>query len=71
MLCGLYEEYEEKESLLVSFYLRLGAQNTVIQFMIFMLHLIFFSIRERLDLKMRLGCKPFSWYVKNVYPELK
>ncbi|CAB4037532.1 polypeptide N-acetylgalactosaminyltransferase 2, partial, partial [Paramuricea clavata] len=34
-------------------------------------NIAFGDIRERVDLKMRLGCKPFSWYVKNVYPELK
>lgn len=31
----------------------------------------FGDIKERLDLKMKLQCKPFSWYVKNIYPELQ
>lgn len=29
-----------------------------------------FSIQDRMELKRRLHCKPFSWYLKNVYPEL-
>lgn len=29
-----------------------------------------FSIQDRLELKRKLHCKPFSWYLKNVYPEL-
>lgn len=29
-----------------------------------------FSIQDRMELKRKLHCKPFSWYLKNVYPEL-
>jgi hypothetical protein len=29
-----------------------------------------FSIHDRMELKRKLHCKPFNWYLKNVYPEL-
>lgn len=28
------------------------------------------SIDERLELKKKLQCKPFRWYLENIYPEL-
>ncbi len=34
-------------------------------------YLHIFSISKMLELKARLKCKDFDWYLKNVYPELQ
>lgn len=31
----------------------------------------FGNIDDRLELKKKLGCRPFRWYIENVYPELQ
>uniref|UniRef100_A0AAY5KID6 Polypeptide N-acetylgalactosaminyltransferase n=1 Tax=Esox lucius TaxID=8010 RepID=A0AAY5KID6_ESOLU len=32
---------------------------------------VFASIQSRMEMKKRLGCQPFKWYLENVYPELR
>jgi len=29
------------------------------------------SLQEQQDVKNQLDCKPFQWYIENIFPELK
>lgn len=29
------------------------------------------SLQEQLEVKSQLDCRPFQWYLENVFPELK
>jgi hypothetical protein len=29
------------------------------------------SLQEQLEVKSQLDCKPFQWYLENVFPELR
>lgn len=42
----------------------------VSSFVISILIFLSSSINERIELKKKLECKPFRWYLKHVYPEL-
>jgi uncharacterized protein YfeS len=35
------------------------------------LNVTFCSLQEQLELKSQLDCKPFQWYMENIFPELK
>ena len=37
-----------------------------------MVHNVFLcSLQEQLAVKSQLDCKPFQWYIENIFPELK
>jgi len=29
------------------------------------------SLQEQLEVKSQLDCKPFQWYIENIFPELR